>query len=667
MTAAGYRWNSALFDTTRFKKLVIPQNKKELRTNAATIAEATGVTQQPIISGSDQSNFVLSQPVCFQTFTGSAFAMDVHFLANPPGFNSRLVYTDSMVVTLKIEYAISGVYQSQFPVRINFQNFTTGVMPGSEVILPITEVFGDPKPPVPFAVSGSYNISFQTGDAYFWWFELTETPGSADFFYSVTLNNASFKVTSPTSIPVPINPGDLYSINDTIPQNIRQIDFLVGIVKLFNLYVYEDKFDEKLIYITPYIDFYSKNLSNAVDWTHKLNHNKPIKSRPMSELNAKIYKFKFKSDSDYHNDLYRKRYNEGYGDRIYDSEFEFSTQAQEFEIVFSGTPLIGYAGEDKVYPTIFKRTGSDLSSTEENTDSNIRILQTKKITGVLPWNIKNESLDDSPVINTLTRYGYAGHLDDPDVPTNDLNFGAPRELFFILTAGSLSQNQFNVYWSGYMREITDKDSKLVTGNFYLTTKDILDLDFSKYVYVDGIAFRLNAINDYDVTSPNDCVVELLKVNAASYTESSSNDGPPAGCYLLWSDENTLDWDDSEPLLYGDCNTNPGDGGEDSDPPVVYNLTWSFVKNIPFGVMRIHVNGELFSYSTTNGGGGTFPVTAGMSVQVTVSGQVNKPKRIFVSNDVDGVINDSTSTVVTYAYTFTIDANKNYNVVGVINP
>jgi hypothetical protein len=65
-----------------------------------------------------------------------------------------------------------------------------------------------------------------------------------------------------------------------------------------------------------------------------------------------------------------------------------------------------------------------------------------------------------------------------------------------LVSGALNRGQFNVYWSGYMAEITDKDSKLLTGKFYLTPKDIFDLDFSRFVYVDGVLFRINKIVDY---------------------------------------------------------------------------------------------------------------------------------------------------------------------------
>jgi hypothetical protein len=92
-----------------------------------------------------------------------------------------------------------------------------------------------------------------------------------------------------------------------------------------------------------------------------------------------------------------------------------------------------------------------------------------------------------------------------------LNFGAVNELFFTLAGGSLQVNQFNVYWSPYMAEITDKDSKMLSGKFYLTPVDINQLDFSKYIYLDGVLWRLMKIEDYNASKPDTCKVELLKV------------------------------------------------------------------------------------------------------------------------------------------------------------
>jgi hypothetical protein len=648
ITVAGYRWQAPLLDTPRFKSLIVPHAKKIMTVNLTNLFSADGAATYygtpPV--------YPSTVPVRFDTTTGTGFT------ANAGPDKILFTYNGTVTTNVIISYLFTGTGTSSgglggLGVLSVYKNGPTGTLLNGSSF----DFFGAGS--FTIGAGSSINVSMSPGDTIE--FSITQSGPLFGTVENVTFDTSHFdiKAAGGSSVAVPISIGDTVIVTDNIPQNIRQVDFLVSIVKLFNLYVYEDKNDDKLIYITPYIDFYSKNFSNAVDWSPKINRNKVVKVKPMSELNAKIYKFKFKQDSDYFNELYRKRYNEGYGDRIYDSEFEFTQQTSEFELIFSSTPLVGYGGEDKVYSTIFKQTGNPPTITEENVDSNIRILQAKKITGVTPWSIKN----GATVLNTITRYGYAGHLDDPDIPSNDINFGAPKELFFILTAGSLSNNQFNVYWSNYMREITDKDSKLVTGWFKLDTKDILDLDFSKYVYVDGIAFRLNEIKDFDMTNPNDCVVELFKVNSASYSEAPSNEGPPEGCYLLWRDENTLDYDDGEELLYGDCNTNPGDGGGGPPPDPVYNLNWSFVKTALAGTLKIYRTGTLIVFSSTNGDTGSFTIGTGDTIKVDVVGSFGKPKRIFVSNDIDGVVNDTTSTLVTHSYTFTVLAGKNYAIIG----
>lgn len=670
-TAAGYRWNAPLFDTPRFKSIIVPHTKKIMTTNQSTIFAAH-----------DASSFYGAPPVTdvfnpsmvgvamrWLSITGSGFSSD-----DPPN-NTAFTYNGTTTSNVIITIDVKGHFTKTDPSGFNLGTLQFSLYKNTPSLFSATWTQLATNSPFKFGLNATINISLAPGDKIHFYF-------SQDFYNTISNLNVdvadmSIKAASGT-IGVPIQIGDNVTLNDQIPQNIRQVDFLVSIVKLWNLYVYEDKNDEHLIYITPYIDFYSKNFSNAVDWTYKLNRNKIMKVKPMSELNAKIYKFKFKSDSDYFNDLYQKRYNEGYGDRIYDSQFEFTQQINEFELCFSATPLVGYGGEDKVYSTIFKRTGSDSAPVEENVDSNIRLLLTKKITGVNFWNITNGPPATAPVLNTLTRYGYAGHLDDPDIPTNDLNFGAPKELFFILTAGNMSDNQFNVYWSNYMREITDKDSKLVIANFYLTARDILNLDFSKYIYVDGVAFRLNAIKDYDATTPNDCVVELLKVNAASYTESSSNNGPPDGCYLLWSDDNTLDWTDSDALLYGDCATNPGDGSGGSTgsgpinpvppPPTKYYINWSFTKLTSGGSMTIKRDGVVIVSSATNGDYGSFEATVGNVIEADMISSFSKTRTLKVTNSIDGVMFDGTRTnsFLALTYTFTVAANKNYSIQGGVN-
>jgi hypothetical protein len=229
----------------------------------------------------------------------------------------------------------------------------------------------------------------------------------------------------------------------------------------------------------------------------------------MSELNNRYYDFSFKQDSDYYNELYSKRYGQNYGDYLFDSQYFFSGDKGTIELIFSGTPLVGYSGVDKIVSTYLKQN----NGVEDTTAVNIRILQTKKITGVAAWDI----LDGVSVLaNNLTDYGYAGHYDDPDAPANDIHFGVPIELFFTLATGAINVTQFNVYWSAYMAEITDKDSKLLAAYFKLTNSDIYNLDFSKFIYIDGSYFRLNKIIDWNANEPDVCKCELLKVIYTSY-------------------------------------------------------------------------------------------------------------------------------------------------------
>jgi hypothetical protein len=304
-----------------------------------------------------------------------------------------------------------------------------------------------------------------------------------------------------------VNLGEPVVVNDTIPRNVFQRDFFISILKLFNLYVVEDKFVPRKLVVKPYTDFYTGEIE---DWSGKMDRAKQISIKPMSEVNARFYNFKFKDDSDFYLEQYKKRYNEGYGDRIFDNGLEFAKDTETVDINFASTVLVGYTGEDKVYSTIFKQSNGN----EETIDSVIRILQAKKITGVASWHIHNDSGGGN--LHTGTVYCYAGHFDDPVVPTNDINFGAPLELFFVLVSGAINVNQFNLYYSSYMAEITDKDSRLLTAYFKLNEQDIFNLDFAKFKYIDGGLYRLSKVMDYDAGANELTKCELLRVINTTY-------------------------------------------------------------------------------------------------------------------------------------------------------
>jgi hypothetical protein len=274
---------------------------------------------------------------------------------------------------------------------------------------------------------------------------------------------------------------------------------------MFNLYVYQDNINDKQINIAPFIDFYSDAVTNSLDWSQKLDMEATMSIKPMSQLNARYYAYKYTPDSDYYNDNYLKKYGQSYADFIYDSEFDFVKETATTQIIFAPSVLVLHSGQDKYHTSIYKLSNNNTQ--EDPMDSVIRVLMAKKISGITSWKIQQ---DGGGTLATITSYGYAGHLDDPANPTIDLNFGAPKELQFPASTYP-TNNLFNTYHKPYILEITDMESKLLTCRVYLNALDIYNLDFSKYIWINGVLFRLNKIESYDPTDFRTTQVNLLKV------------------------------------------------------------------------------------------------------------------------------------------------------------
>ena len=493
---AGYTWESKFFKTDFFKRLIIPNKDKDLykksSTKYITNTSATlktlysndpmgGTTGNQLLGGLSLSNFTYNSTTGVFTYTGSS-TIEIKASAN-------LYYTHSNFQgTAKI-----AIVKNDYDII-------------AEVNCIVTSIYQN-------AIFNG-NITLNTNDTIKLKLQVNNNPRNG--VSTLTVDDRTLLVVEPASPGyIQYSYNDMLDVNDLIPQNVLQKDFFASILKIFYLMVTEDKYKDKHLKIEPFTWFYDLNSSSYLDWSMKLDRSQPIRIKPMSEANARYYDIKFKGDNDYYNELYKKKYNEGYGDVRFDNELEFSKDAETTEVIFSSTPLLGYVGKDKITPAIFKWDGKVIGTNEENIPSIIRIMQKKIINDVTSWNVKNDT--GTVDLGAFTQYPYAGHFDDPDAPGSDLNFGATKELFFSLSAGALGNNLFNTFYSSYLAEITDKDSRLVTAKFKLNDTDIFNLDFSKFIWLDGVLYRLSKVIDY--TPGEICTVELLRVIYTTYDNS----------------------------------------------------------------------------------------------------------------------------------------------------
>ena len=475
-----YTYNCSFFDSALFKRLIIPHNQTTITALNNTSLSATAQERSMNLTGSPYVRYTL--------VTAGSFTLD--------SLGELFTYTSGTTLTTDIAVFLTGNVATYDPAQPNYSVILK--KNGVEIGRQDFDASVRPFMSCNFTVSG---ITFSNTDTM--QVEILGTLMVIDIVFG-TLN-----LTTSTPTQVQINLGEQIKINETIPRGIFQRDFFLSLVKLFNLYVYENKFNDKELVISPFVDFYPNVSANAEDWTNKIDRAKPLSIKPMSEVNARYYNYKFKADNDYYGENYRKKYTEGYGDFIYDTEFDFVKDTDTLEVIFAASVLYQATGQDKVFPAIYKK--SNTNSAEDKMDSIIRIMQTKKITGVNSWNIMN----GSTTLGYYTSYGYAGHLNDPINPTNDINFGAPKELQFNPNSYP-STNIFNAYHSPYLAEITSKDSKLLTCYGLLDIVDIFNLDFSKYIWIDGVLFRLNKVENFNPMEYNTTKLSFLKVIETEY-------------------------------------------------------------------------------------------------------------------------------------------------------
>ena len=474
-----YTFDCSFFDTPLFKRLIIPNNQTNITALNNTSMSASAINRNMLLTSDPYVQYTLT--------TAGSFTID--------GTNTLFTYTGATLTT-NIQITLTGFVNIFTAPQPNYTVILrkNGVQIGSQDFdASVTRMFN-----CDFTVQG---VTFNSGDTM-----QVEILGT---FIELEIFNGNVGVTTSTPTQVQINLGETIKVSETIPKGIFQRDFFLSIVKMFNLYVYENKFNDKELVISPYVTFYPEKSGNAEDWTNKIDRAKPLSIKPMSEINARYYNYKFKQDNDFYNENYRKKYTEGYGDFIYDTEFDFVKETDVLEVIFASSVLYQATGQDKVFPAIYKK--SNTNSAEDRMDSIIRIMQTKKITGVTSWDIMNTST----VLGSFTSYGYAGHLDDPINSNTDINFGAPKEIQFA-PANFTEFNVFNDYHSPYLAEITNKDSKLLTCFGLLDIVDIFNLDFSKYVWIDGVLFRLNKVENFNPMEYNTTKLSFLKVIRTSY-------------------------------------------------------------------------------------------------------------------------------------------------------
>lgn len=306
-------------------------------------------------------------------------------------------------------------------------------------------------------------------------------------------------------------------VTDAIPKDVKQKDFLVSIFRAANLYVDVDPNNKNNYIIEQRDDFYTAGQTK--DWTLKLATDKPLNIKLMAEIDIKNLIYRYKSDSDYYNKKYEDTYQEPFGSYKKVVENDFTLKDEVTELIFSPTPIVDNTNNSIICPKIFSYDGTTVKPQKHN----IRLLMYNGVETMTSgtWNYVAPTSDALGAATlAMGTYPFASMVNDALNPTESIEFGVPNTVFYSPLTYT-TNNIFNRCYSVQTTETTDRDSRIVTGYFYLTAEDIALFDFRDKIYVKETLYFVIKISDYNKLKPGLAKVELLKIKEASSYEPES--------------------------------------------------------------------------------------------------------------------------------------------------
>lgn len=672
---AGFSYNSSFLNDDVFKELYIPFNNGLLKRNTEVItnkftvgltASFAPLTINPIIvqkNGNnkyqlfngkipfnnetpplgDPSNLwdeTLYEFITPANYPASAFCIsfDIRFLQteDPADFFRTgggwnvVAYNnyDTNIVVKRERNPLTGqVVAGGFPISINGQSSPLGFFPSN---IPNIEYYGPYGTWVRGQIqtdildgSSPYRAPLVVGEKV--WVELKYTAYENTLWQlapglfntkTIAIGSDTLEVSADTILynglsPV-FSPNETIDYNSVIPINVKKRDFIMSIIKMFNLIMEPSKDFDRTFVIEPRDQYYE---SGAIkDWTGKVDINDDLEIDILGEKQNKTTIFSYKNDTDFYNKDYNTRQGAVYGEYKYESENEFINGENKIEVIFSPTPIVKVPKSDGlVIPKIGKvveQNGSQIFSPSEfnlriltrnakRTDVSwtysaamrytlvgdplynytllttdpvffpsgssathslsvgdmikiveagpavdpdfangryrvISVISDKSVLLNKPWTyIPGPSGSAIPVSGLLSSLGadkwalevnttpfttqitkfnyypYLGHFDNPFNPSYDINFGQTVGLYYD-KIDATGNDLYSVYYENMIKEINDKDSRLITASILLDSYDISSFRFNDKIFIDGQYYKVNKIMDYDPGEYKPSKVELIK-------------------------------------------------------------------------------------------------------------------------------------------------------------
>ena len=281
--------------------------------------------------------------------------------------------------------------------------------------------------------------------------------------------------------------------------DMKQIDFITSIQKMFNLAFVPDRTLPNTLRIEPLVDYIGSG--NTLDWTEKLDLSKDITYYPTTDLQKAKFTFTYTEDSDYYNTVYKDNGRIFGTYEVTENDFEvineFATGEEKVQLAFAPTPSRAVENTDVVVPRFINGEGQFVQPKP-------RILYYFADFFV---NMYDEVSTD--VVQTAVKCLNNYSTMNATVSDSDLNFAPEVPLHTIIAPPY--NNLYNRWWRNYYRELYDGQARILEGMFALTLNDIFTFQWSDKIWIVDSWWRVLDVEGYVVGEQDMTKVKLIRI------------------------------------------------------------------------------------------------------------------------------------------------------------
>ena len=353
-------------------------------------------------------------------------------------------------------------------------------------------------------------LSMVAGIASNWQFGFTtwRTAGGTATQVDVNLDILDIKVEIvPNSNTQPI--GGFVTMNEYVPQKIKQSDFVKSILTMYNLFADVDPEQPNNIILTHRDEYYDTGAQK--DWTTKLAKDKEQNLEFLPDVTNKRLILTYKQDSDTPNKLYYDTTREVYGQLEYIFNSEYVKDIDTKELIFSPTPIT---------KTTFGAIVPMIDGQAPKTG--LRILYDGGEQACGSYDLIDGGVTGTYGVNT---YPAITHFDNAETPSFDINFGT-CDFYYYQPQTLTNNNLYNLYWRRTINQINE--GKMLTAFFHLTEADIHGLKLNDKIRINNSWWNINKVIDYNANARTLTKVELISADSElQLAPFISNTGTPA--------------------------------------------------------------------------------------------------------------------------------------------